>query len=170
MTNECTIAEGRGRRSYPVSRGWEVNPPRSFEGMSEILSDFFSGYNQYSLWPFSEMDVISPFTPQVEIAEDNYNIMVNADLPGLDAKDIEISMTGDTLTIKGIKRWELEEKEEEIHCTERSYGSFARVLHIPKHVDQERVVANYSNGVLNITMPKLESGKGASRRIQVRSH
>jgi len=170
MTSECMITAGRERRGYPVSSGWEAASSRSFEGMSQVFSDFFRGNNRYSLWPFSQVDAMSSFSPQVEIVEDNDSILVNAELPGLDTKDIDISITGDTLIIKGVKKWEFVEKEEEIHCTERAYGSFVRVLHIPKHIDQERVVADYSNGILNITLPKIESERRSSRRIQVRSH
>ena len=136
--------------------------------MSRIFDDFFSGF---SLWPISDQPIsLDTFMPQVDMTEDDNAIRVNVEVPGIDEKDIEISLTNDTLTIKGEKKEEAEHKDEECYCSERSYGSFTRVLPIPTDVDVDKVEATYNKGVLNITLPKLAGGKRARRRIEIKSH
>jgi len=135
----------------------------SFEEMGRRLGDFFRSSNVYNLWPFAD---IGTFVPKVEIAEDEGFIRVDAELPGIDEKDIDITLTGDTLTIKGEKRENLNRSREELFCSERSYGTFSRKIPIPRVVDLDRVEASYHNGVLHINLPKLE-GQNISRKVEV---
>jgi HSP20 family protein len=84
---------------------------------------------------------------------------VKAEVPGMEAKDINISVTGEVLTIKGEKKSEREEKEENYHLVERSYGSFSRSLALPAAVDLDKIEAKYDKGVLTVTCPKKEEVK-----------
>jgi HSP20 family protein len=93
--------------------------------------------------------------------------MVKADIPGLDKEDIDISVHGDTLTIKGEKKEEKESKDKGLVKTERFYGSFNRSLTLPSEVDAAKVKASYNNGVLELTLPKKEESKPKQIKIDV---
>jgi HSP20 family protein len=104
--------------------------------------------------------------PAVDVSETGDKITVKAEIPGMEAKDIEISMVGDTLTIKGEKKAETEEKDENYHMVERTYGSFSRAMKLPAVVDAEKVEATYKNGVLTVVLPKMEEVKPKAIEIK----
>jgi HSP20 family protein len=106
-----------------------------------------------------ERDMIaSIWTPSVDIYETENAIIMNAEVPGIDEKDIDIKIEDNTLTVSGERKFEKETKEENYHRIERSYGSFYRSFTIPRNVDQDKIKAEHDNGVLKITLPKkLES-------------
>jgi HSP20 family protein len=170
MYTTCSVPLRGEHKNIGLSRGRSVFSGRSFEEMGRVLSDFFRGVNKYSLWQFSEGESYGSFSPRVEVAEDERYIHVDAEIPGIDEKDIDITLTSDTLTIRGEKKEDLSHKEEEeIHCTERYFGSFSRVISIPKDVDMDKVDASYHNGVLHISLPKIEGGR-SFRKVEVRQH
>ena len=107
-------------------------------------------------------------TPRVDISEsdDSYDIAV--ELPGMTEKDIELALSDDSLTLKGEKKTEREEKKKNYHVSERSYGSFQRTFRVPNGVDQNKVEAAYSKGVLNVSLPKTEAAKSNKRSIEVK--
>jgi HSP20 family protein len=136
-------------------------------GIGRLFDDFFTGF---SIRPFSNlMDEMETFSPRIDMIEDDKAIHVNAELPGLDEKDIDISLSSDSITITGEKRNETETRGDNYYCSERSYGSFTRVLPI-EDVDVDKVEAVYKKGVLNITLPKIEGDKRMRRKISVKSH
>jgi HSP20 family protein len=92
---------------------------------------------------------------------------VKAEVPGLEPKDIDISLSDGLLTIKGEKKQEREEKEENYHLVERSYGSFARSIRLPNEVQSDKIDASYKNGVLKIVLPKSEEAKKKEIKIKV---
>jgi HSP20 family protein len=102
----------------------------------------------------------------VDVAETTDKIVVKAEIPGMDSKDIDISLSGDVLTIKGEKKTEREEKEENYHLVERSYGSFARSLRLPVGVEGDKIEASYKQGVLIVTCPKKEEVKAKPIEIK----
>ncbi|HVN71747.1 MAG TPA: Hsp20/alpha crystallin family protein [Desulfomonilia bacterium] len=156
-------------KGIPINRGREVRPIDAIRrDVSRLFDDFFSGFN---LWPSSERaDSFGSFMPQVDMTEDEKSIRINAELPGLDEKDIEISVTDDALTIKGEKKEESEHEGEDVYCTERTYGSFTRVLPIPKQVIVDKVEATFKKGVLNITLPKSENEQHSRRKVEIKTH
>lgn len=99
------------------------------------------------------------WSPVVDVSESADKVTVKAEIPGLEAKDIDISVSGDLLTIKGEKKGEREEKEENYHLVERSYGSFSRTLQLPIGVEADKIEASYKQGILTITCPKKEEAK-----------
>ncbi|EPR40863.1 heat shock protein Hsp20 [Desulfovibrio sp. X2] len=105
--------------------------------------------------------------PSVNIAENDKEITVTAELPGMEAKDVDISLEHGVLTIKGEKKFEQEEKKEQYHRIERSYGAFSRSVRLPKAVQEDKVKATYTNGVLTLTMPLAAEAK--SKKIEIRS-
>jgi HSP20 family protein len=105
--------------------------------------------------------------PTMDITETKSDLIVKAELPGIDPKEIDISLTGDTLTIKGEKQQEKEEKEENYYRIERSYGIFSRTIKLPMNVQNDRIKASYQHGVLKITLPKSEEAKQKQIKIKV---
>ena len=105
--------------------------------------------------------------PSLDVAETKNEIVVKAEVPGLDPKDIDISLSDGLLTIKGEKKQEREEKEENFHLVERSYGSFARSIRLPNEVQSDKINASYKNGVLKIVLPKSEEAKKKEIKIKV---
>lgn len=107
--------------------------------------------------------------PRMDLSETDDTIEITAELPGVDLKDLDVSVEGDMLTLKGEKKAETEEKKKDYHFVERSYGSFRRAIRLPGTVDPEKVNATFDKGVLKITMPKPEEAKQKRRRIEVKS-
>ncbi|MFQ5688411.1 MAG: Hsp20/alpha crystallin family protein [Candidatus Scalindua sp.] len=105
--------------------------------------------------------------PSIDIAETDNDIIVKAEIPGVDPKDIDISIVDDTLTIKGEKKEEKEDKSKSYHRVERSYGSFTRRVALPAHVKIDEVEAKDHQGVLEITLPKMEKAK--TKKITVKT-
>jgi HSP20 family protein len=105
--------------------------------------------------------------PDVDIAETDGNITVKAELPGMDAKDIDIDVTGDVLTLRGEKKTEEEKKEDRYYCRERHYGSFQRSFRLPAGVQSDKVDAEFKNGVLSINVPKSKEGK--QKKINIKT-
>lgn len=106
------------------------------------------------------------WVPSVDVSETNEKIVVKAEIPGMDSKDIDISLSGDILTIKGEKKSEREEKDENYHLVERSHGSFARSLRLPVAVEADKIEAAYKQGVLTVTCPKKEDVKPKAIEIK----
>ena len=96
----------------------------------------------------------STWTPSVDIHENENELVLSAEVPGIEDKDIEIEIENNTLSIKGERKIEKETKEENYHRIERSYGSFSRSFTLPTNVNQDNIKAEYDNGVLRISLPK----------------
>jgi HSP20 family protein len=108
-----------------------------------------------------------PWTPAVDIVETENELVLKADVPGVELKDIDIQLENGTLTVKGERKFEKEEKNKGFHRMERSYGSFVRIFTVPDSVDSEHVKAAYEAGVLTITRPKKEIAKPKAIKVQV---
>lgn len=105
--------------------------------------------------------------PSIDVSETKNELVIKAELPGLDPKDIDISMNNGYLTIKGEKKHEKEEKDENYHLIEKSYGSFTRSVRLPREVQNDKIAASFKNGVLRITLPKSEEAKKKEIKIKV---
>ena len=103
----------------------------------------------------------------LDVSETKNDLVVKAEVPGMDAKDIDISLSDGVLTIKGEKKQEKEEKEDDYHLVERSYGAFVRSVRLPREVLDDKVNASYKDGVLKITLPKSEEAKKKEIKIKV---
>ena len=107
----------------------------------------------------------SAWSPAADIYETDNDLVVHADVPGIDPKQIDIRVENNVLTIRGERRFEAKVERENFHRVERSYGTFARSFTLAAAVDSEKIQANYKNGVLSITLPKAEQAK--PKRIQI---
>ena len=98
--------------------------------------------------------IASTWSPAVDIYENEHNLTLTAELPGIEEKDIEIKIEDNTLALKGERNFEKETKEENYHRVERAYGSFYRSFTLPHYIDQNNIEAAHENGILKIAMPK----------------
>lgn len=110
----------------------------------------------------------SGWTPAVDIYETDQSVVLKAELPGIDPKDVEIRVEDGTLWLKGERKFEKEVKEEGYRRIERQYGSFMRSFPLPAAVDSEKATAEYKDGVLSLTLPKREEAK--PKTIKVVAH
>jgi HSP20 family protein len=106
--------------------------------------------------------------PAVDIGETETGYEITAELPGIDEKNVEVKYADGTLTIKGEKKDEKEEKKENYHLSERSYGSFQRSFRVPDSVDVDRVDAAFKDGVLIVTLPKTTDAQKKEKRIEIK--
>lgn len=103
--------------------------------------------------------------PRADLAESDEEVTVTMELPGIDPKDGEISLSGDVLTVRGEKKHEEEEKRKDYHYVERDFGSFHRSVQVPSSVDPEKVDAKFTNGVLTVTLKKRPDAKPKEIKI-----
>ena len=108
------------------------------------------------------------WTPSVEVYEKGDNFVVRAELPGMKKEELDISVLGDTLTIKGERKTESEVKEEDYYRCELCYGKFSRSVALPTAVEAGKVEANYENGILEITLPKAKEAKPKKIDVKVK--
>ncbi len=149
-------------------REWEY-PFGAFQReMNKLFDDFFGGFD-LSPWAPAERRLAASFTPHIDISETDKEIKVSAELPGMDEKDVEVSLTRDTLTVKGEKKQETEDKGKDYYRTERSYGAFTRSIALPIEVDTEKVQANFNKGVLTITLPKTAKAIQETKKLPVKT-
>jgi HSP20 family protein len=105
------------------------------------------------------------WNPAVDIFENENEIVIKADLPGMEVKDIELGLENNVLTVKGERRFEKETNEENYHRVEREYGRFSRSFSLATAVKEDKITAEFKNGLLRIVLPKKEEGK--SRLIKI---
>ena len=132
-------------------------PFRELEEMARSFEDVF-GRSFLPMWrrlPTEERG----WAPAIEMFDKEDKYVVKAELPGMKEEDIDVSISDDTLTIKGERQSENEVKEENYYCCERSYGSFFRSITLPTNVDTKKIEANYESGVLEIGLPKVAEVK-----------
>ena len=130
---------------------WRGDLRRDMERFFERFAD--------PIWEPFDMTA-GDWAPKLDVSETKDAVVVTAEMPGIDPKEIEIALTGDLLTLKGEKEKETGEKEERFHRVERTYGAFLRSVRLPMAVDGSKVTATFKNGVLVVTLPKTPAAKG----------
>jgi HSP20 family protein len=144
------------RRSEIPSRLW----PETTSFFEDLLNDFpLAGPLRRGA---------EGWMPAVDILEKDGNLILRAELPGVNEKEIDLKLDGHVLTLKGERKLEHEEKEGDFHRIERSYGSFSRSFTLPETVDQEKISAEYKSGILTVTIPQKPEVK--PREIPVSVH
>ncbi len=108
------------------------------------------------------------FVPDIELREEENQFLVRADLPGMKKEEIDISVGGNILALKGERKTETENKSKNYHYSERSYGSFSRTIELPCEVEADKVKASYKDGVLELVLPKSESAKPQQIKVDVK--
>jgi len=144
-----------------------------FDRLFDRLSGSFgipSLRRMFDLEPAWRWDTSLNFTaPAVDVSEDDKSYKITAELPGLDEKNIDVTVSGDTLVLKGEKREEKEEKEKNRYMSERSYGAFQRAFSLPEGVDRDKIAANFAKGILTVTLPKTTEAQKQQKKIEVKS-
>ena len=128
--------------------------------LSRALSDVQHGWQ--------DNDTYGAWVPPVEIFESGDDLVIRAEIPGVEKEDIEINVENGTLVLSGERKRHSEIKEDNAYRLERIYGSFNRSFRLPTTVDAGRIAAKYHNGVLEITLPKLEEAK--PRKVEIEVH
>jgi HSP20 family protein len=155
-----------------VMERWRPRSLRTWnaaEEMERFLEDPF-----FSDWPFFRLVWRKApgngmaWAPAVEIYEKENNFVVKADLPGVKKEDVDVSVIGDTLTIKGERKASKEVKDEDYYRCETHYGSFSRSITLPAAVDPRKVEASYQDGILEIQVPKAKEAMPAKVEIKVK--
>ncbi|MFO8058847.1 MAG: Hsp20/alpha crystallin family protein [bacterium] len=149
--------EGLSPREY-------ADPFTAFQREMNRMFDSFFG--DAGLAPFSGREILTEFEPRVNVKEKKDKIEVTAELPGMKEDDVELSLDGNNLVLKGEKKHERESDEEGYHVVERGYGSFYRRIPVPSEIDEDKVEAEFKDGVLNVTLPKTETGKQKSIKVK----
>lgn len=147
-----------------------VQPER---GLSRLRDEMDHLFERFMRDPFG-MDLsrdLAPlggfaFGPAIDVEESDKEVTVRAELAGVDPKDVEINVSGTTLTLKGEKKQEREEKKKDYHFMERRYGSFHRSIQLPSSIDPDKVDATYKNGVLTVAIQKRPEAR--PKRIEVK--
>lgn len=150
---------------------------RSFRSeMDRVFDRFSSGFGfpamrrLFEVEPFwrpeSAFDLAAP---AIDVTESESAYKITAELPGISEKDVEVSLTGDVLVLKGEKRQEREEKEKNRYLSERAYGAFQRNLSVPDGVDRDAITAEFAKGVLTVTLPKSKEAQKQQKKIEVKT-
>jgi HSP20 family protein len=134
--------------------------------MDNVFDNFFRNFD---LMPLGRGEGLGAFYPSVDVKDGEKEIVVKAELPGMEEKDVEVSLSDDALTIRGEKKEEKENKGKDYWHKETSYGSFSRVIPLPEGLDTEKADARFKNGVLTIALPKLEAKLAKSKRIAIKA-
>jgi len=153
-----------------------ANPPDiwgSFRSEMDRLFDRFGFPSLRRMFdsepPWRPMSSFSFSAPPIDLSEDDKSYKVSAELPGLDSNDIDLSISGDMLVLKGEKRQEKEQKDKNYYFSERAYGTFQRAFQLPASVDRDKIAADFSKGLLTVTLPKTETARQQNKKIDVKS-
>jgi HSP20 family protein len=147
---------------------WE--PFRELSTMQDRINRMNRLFREaYSAEGSEEALTTTSFAPPVDIYEDEHNISLKLEVPGIDEKDIDVRIESNTLTVHGERKIEKEEKEENFRRVERQYGSFTRSFTLPSSVDPGQVSAHYDRGVLRINLPKKAEAKPKQIKVNVGS-
>ena len=142
------------------------DPYREFNTVQERLNRLFNAsFNEGRDESLSS----SSFAPAVDVYEDEHNVTLKIEVPGIDEKDIDVRIENNTLTVHGERKLEKDEKEENYRRIERRYGSFTRTFTLPTTVDTDSVTANYEKGVLNVRLAKKAEAKPKQIKVNVGS-
>ena len=161
MMNLQSIIPWEKDERSPARRQEEGDPFTQLQRRMNGLFDDFLGRSSTDLWNGHG------FLPQVEMSETAKEVRVTAELPGLDEKEVEVTVTDNVLTIKGEKKEEKEEDERDYYHSERSYGYFHRTITLSEGIDADNAKAKFKKGVLKVTIPTKPEAQSKRRKIEL---
>lgn len=148
----------------------QEHPIASFHrDINKVFDNFFSDFSFPSLRNTEELWNTS-FSPKVNVSENEKEINVEAELPGMEEKDVNVTLNNNSLVIKGERKSKKEDKSDNYHLVESSYGSFCRTIPIPEGIDRDKIEAVYKNGVMKVTIPKTEEAKKKVKKIPIKTN
>jgi HSP20 family protein len=142
-------------------------PFREMQKMRREMDRLWDSFLEERPGRRGEMEEIGAWLVPLSLSETGNEFIVKAEVPGLEPKDIDISLSGDLLTIKGERKEEKEEKGENYYFNERNYGAFSRAVRLPAQVQGEKIKVSHKNGLLTITLPKSEEAKRKEIKVKV---
>jgi HSP20 family protein len=167
MRDFKALVPWRGKSQSPVPREEPHDPFLSFRrAVDRMFDDFFNGFGRSVGSPIASY---GSTMPSIDMTENDKEIVVTAEMPGLDEKDFEVTVSGDLLTLKGEKKAEHEHRDGDAYYMERRFGSFSRSVRLPFEVADDKVDAHYEKGLLTIRVPKPADMQRQTRRIEVRT-
>jgi HSP20 family protein len=158
--------------AQPAMRPWQ--PFESFRReVDRLFDEFDSGFFRMpfrrQLFDYAPFPRFEAKALAVDIVEKDKEYQITAELPGVEEKDIEVKLAGGRLLIRGEKKEEKEEKQKDYHVSERRYGSFERDFAVPEGVDQDKIAATFTKGVLTIALPKTVQAQKEEKKIAIKS-
>ncbi|KXF75960.1 molecular chaperone Hsp20 [Paramesorhizobium deserti] len=173
MAETATKLPVKSDKSVKSSEGWT-----SLDNLRREVDRLFDNFHPFG-WrlPSAALDIEVPkfsrsawqIAPAMDLVEKDHEYELTAELPGIDEKNIDIKLTNHTLTIKGEKQEEREEKEGDYYLSERRYGSFQRSFRIPEGVDTDKIEASVAKGILTVKLPKTEQAQKADKKIEIKA-
>jgi len=139
------------------------DPFREVVALQNRMNTLFGNMNNENENPMTT----ASFVPAVDVYEDEKKVVLKLEVPGIEEKDLDVSVENNTLTVKGERKFEKEEKEENFHRIERRYGSFYRAFTLPTTVDTEHIDAKYENGVLKLELKKKPEAQPKQIKVNV---
>ncbi len=133
-----------------------------WRGMETLRQEMERVFDRFFEPRWDEFEAVGAWAPKLDFSETKDAFVVKAEVPGVEQKDISVSIQDQMLTIKGEKHKEKEEKDEKYHRVERSWGAFARTIALPAGVDTDKVNATFKDGVLTVKLPKTPAAKGTT--------
>lgn len=134
--------------------------------MNSLFDNFFRGFD---VAPRGFAAQMAGFTPSVDVKENDKEFIIKAELPGVEEKDIDVTVMNDAVTIKGEKKEEKEDKDKNYYYMERSYGSFCRVIPLEAEIEAGKAEAKFKNGILDIKIPKNQNAKTKGTKISIKT-
>jgi HSP20 family protein len=134
--------------------------------MNSVFDNFFRGFD---VAPRGFAAAVGSFSPSVDVKENDKEFIIKAELPGVEEKDIDVNVTNDSVTIKGEKKEEKEDKDKNYYYMERSYGSFCRVIPLETEIESGKAEARFKNGILDIKIPKSQSAKAKGTKVSIKT-
>lgn len=134
--------------------------------MNSLFDNFFRGFD---VAPRGFAAGMAGFSPSVDVKENEKEFIIKAELPGVEEKDIDVTVTNDSITIKGEKKEEKEDKDKNYYYMERSYGSFCRVIPLEAEIEADKAEARFKNGILDIKIPKNQSAREKGTRVAIKT-
>ena len=162
------IPWGRDKDRTPATSEGRYNNPLSIlqRDINKVFQDF---WGQVENGLNGRMNPVGMFGPSVDVSEKDNSVEVAVELPGMAEGDIDVSLSGDAMTIRGEKKAEHEENRKGVYMSERSYGAFYRTIPLPPGVDTDKAEAHFRHGVLTVTLPKTDEAQSKIKRIPVKS-
>ena len=139
-----------------------IDPFRELATLQDRFNSLFENFSETNA---KDQLATGTFVPAVDIYEDEQNLVLKLEVPGLNEEDLNVSLENNTLSVTGERKFEKEEKEENFHRIERRYGSFTRTFRLPNTVDVENVEAGYDKGILKITLGKRAEAKAKQIKV-----
>src|SRR5438105_10338821 len=138
-----------------------------FQEIASLQNRVNSLFQDYGRTGQEELTTTGSFVPAVDVYEDEHKVTLKLEIPGIKQEDVDVRLENSTLTVRGERNFEKEEKEENFHRIERRYGSFARSFTLPNSVDSDNAQAIYENGILKIKLAKREEAKPKQIKLGV---